>query len=226
MKESDMYLPLKEFLEADGYTIRGEVNHADIVGVKDDKIIIVEMKTSFNLKLVYQILERQRMTDFVYAAVLVNYKSRRSKAFQNMKKLLKRLSVGLIIVYTKKTGLVVECIQEPEFSRYNRSHKKEKSLLYEFENRSADFNIGGVTREKIMTVYREQCIQIGCLLEKEGQLTLKEIKNRTGIEKTATILQKNHYGWFERVSRGCYKLSDTAISEIKDGSNIYGIHLK
>lgn len=129
MKESDMYLPIKDFLVEDGYVVRGEVNNADIVAVKGGDMIIVEMKKSFNLKLVYQLVERQRMTDKVYAAVLVNYKTRRGKAFQNMIKLLKRLSLGLIIVYEKKTGMTVEKLLDPDFSRYNRSHIKRKNAL-------------------------------------------------------------------------------------------------
>ncbi len=44
MKESDMYLPIKDFLVEDGYVVRGEVNNADIVAVKGGDMIIVEMK--------------------------------------------------------------------------------------------------------------------------------------------------------------------------------------
>ena len=123
MKESQMYAPIKTFLESEGYLVRSEVQHADIVAVKEGKMIIVEMKTSFNLKLVYQLLERQRVSDDVYAAVRVTYKTRWGKAFQNMTRLLKRLGLGLIIVYEKKSGVTVEKMFDPELNRYNRSRK-------------------------------------------------------------------------------------------------------
>lgn len=216
-----MYQPIKAYLEAEGYEVRSEVNHADIVGLKDDKMIIVEMKTSFNLKLVYQLLERQRVSDEVYAAVLVNYKTRWGKPFQNMTRLLKRLSLGLIIVYQKKSGVTVEKAFDPEFNRYNRSHIKEKKLKYEFENRSADHNTGGVTKEKIVTVYRESALKIACLLEVKGTLKLSEIRQQTELEKAGSILQKNHYGWFERQSRGHYTLSEKALVEIKSFKSAY-----
>ncbi len=118
------------------------------------------------------------------------------------------------MVYVKKNGIFVEKIFEPEFHRYNRSHKKEESLRTEFESRTGDFNTGGVTRKKIMTSYREKAIQIAYVLENESCLSIKEIKKRTGIESAASILQRNHYGWFIREQRGVYK-----VTEKSDGRN-------
>ena len=221
MKESDMYAPIKELLEEEGYTVRSEVKDADVVAVRDEEMIIVEMKTSFNLKLVYQLIERQRMSDKVYAAVLVNYKTRWGKSFQNMAKLLKRLSLGLIIIYEKKNGISVEKLFDPDFNRYNKSHVKERRLKYEFEARSGDYNTGGVTKKKIVTSYREKALQIACLLESGGPASIRDIKEKTGVEKAASILQKNHYGWFVRETRGVYKLSDTGVNEISSFENAY-----
>lgn len=223
MKESEMYAPIKVFLEDEGYKVRAEVNDADIVAVKNDMMIIVEMKTGFNLKLVYQLIERQRMSDHVYAAVLVNYKTRRGKAFQNMVKLLKRLSIGLIIVYEKKSGITVEKHFDPEFNRYNRSQVKERRLKYEFESRSGDYNTGGVTKEKIVTSYREKALKIACLLEINKSMSVKDIRLETNIDKAASILQKNHYGWFVREARGVYKLSDKALNDMKTFKSAYDI---
>lgn len=103
---------------------------------------------------------------------------------------------------------------DPEFRRYNRSHKKEKVLKDEFEARTGDYNTGGVTREKLMTSYREKAIQIALVLKREGHLSIKDIKDHTGIETASSILQKNHYGWFIRVKRGVYMVSEEAEAEI------------
>ena len=221
MKESQMYAPIKTFLESEGYLVRSEVQHADIVAVKEGKMIIVEMKTSFNLKLVYQLLERQRVSDDVYAAVRVTYKTRWGKAFQNMTRLLKRLGLGLIIVYEKKSGVTVEKMFDPELNRYNRSRIKEKRIKYEFDNRTGDHNTGGVTKEKIVTAYREAALKIACVLEDCDQMKLSEIRKVTGVEKAGTILQKNHYGWFGRPSRGHYVLNDKGRVEIKSFKSAY-----
>jgi len=223
MKESEMYDPLKTYLESEGYVVRAEVKNADIVAVKDGVMNIIEMKTSFNMKLVYQLIERQRLTDHVYAAVLVNYKTRWGKPFKNMTTLLKRLSVGLIIVYKKRSGISVEKIFEPEFHRYNRSHVKERRIKTEFDNRSGDHNTGGVTKEKIVTAYRESALKIARLLEEEPCMKLSEIRDKSGLEKAGSILQKNHYGWFERPKRGYYALTDKAAVEIKSFKSAYDL---
>ena len=44
MAETDLYLPLKTFMEGAGYSVKGEVNDCDLVGVKegDPPVIVVE----------------------------------------------------------------------------------------------------------------------------------------------------------------------------------------
>ncbi|QDH23478.1 hypothetical protein [Saccharibacillus brassicae] len=60
MKESDLYQPLKLYLERLGYTVYPEIEisagrpRADIVAVKDERLLIVEMKTSFGLAVMEQ----------------------------------------------------------------------------------------------------------------------------------------------------------------------------
>ena len=50
MKESDLYLPLKQFLEAQGYEVKGEVKDCDVLAVHkdnpDEEPLIVEFKMS------------------------------------------------------------------------------------------------------------------------------------------------------------------------------------
>jgi len=60
VKESDLYPPLKLYLERLGYTVYPEIEiyagrpRADIVAVKDDRLLVVEMKTSFGLAVMEQ----------------------------------------------------------------------------------------------------------------------------------------------------------------------------
>ncbi|MBE6008931.1 MAG: hypothetical protein E7235_07020, partial [Lachnospiraceae bacterium] len=65
MKEFELYAPLKERFEKSGYAVRGEVKNCDLVAEKDGHFVVVEMKTAFNLKLVYQALERKRLAQEV-----------------------------------------------------------------------------------------------------------------------------------------------------------------
>jgi len=52
MKETDLYPLLKKDCENQGFLVQAEVNSVDIVAIKDDLVIIVEMKTQLNLKLI------------------------------------------------------------------------------------------------------------------------------------------------------------------------------
>lgn len=51
-------------------------------------------------------------------------------------------------------------------------------------------------------------------------MTTKEIRQATNNQKATNILYKNYYGWFERLSRGVYKLSDKGHSEIEEYKDI------
>ena len=51
MKESDLYLPLKRFLESQNYEVKGEVQDCDILAVRGEEIpVVVELKLSFSLR--------------------------------------------------------------------------------------------------------------------------------------------------------------------------------
>ena len=70
MAETDLYIPVKRFLEAQGYIVKSEVTSCDVVGLRGDEApLIVELKTSLTLQLIYQALDRLTMTDSVYIAV-------------------------------------------------------------------------------------------------------------------------------------------------------------
>ena len=54
MLEEELYIPVKKYFERRGFRIKGEVKNCDMAGVKGDILLIVELKRSFNLKLIYQ----------------------------------------------------------------------------------------------------------------------------------------------------------------------------
>ena len=63
LRESDLYAPVRDYLEGLGYEVRGEVRGCDIAAVRDGELIVVELKTGFTLELIYQALDRQRIAD-------------------------------------------------------------------------------------------------------------------------------------------------------------------
>ena len=69
MLETDLYPPIKTYLELNGYQVNAEVKDCDIVASKENDIIVVELKTSINLTLLAQAVLRQSISDSVYIAV-------------------------------------------------------------------------------------------------------------------------------------------------------------
>ena len=67
--ESDLYLPVKHFLEQQGYEVKGEVKDCDLMAVREEDILIVELKLHFNLTLVLQGVERLKLTPNVFLAI-------------------------------------------------------------------------------------------------------------------------------------------------------------
>ena len=206
-KETDLYEPIRTFLEEEGYQVQAEVKGCDIAAVKDGQLVIVELKKSFSLKLVYQGLERQSLTDQVFVAIPRPKKGAREKSWKDMVKLLKRLELGLLTVALDSPLQTVDVVLEPSDSLAWKNRKKREKVRAELEKRQVDANVGGMTRRKIMTAFREKSIRVACLLEKEGQLSLAEFRER-GLEDCVGLLSKNYDKWFKRVEKGVYALSE------------------
>lgn len=207
-----MYLPIKHFLENLGYSVKAEVKNVDIVAVKDDTVIVIEMKTNISLKLLYQGCDRQRMFENVYLAIpYPGYKTVRSKAFREKMHILHRLRLGLILVDVAKDK--VEILMDPKEYVRRTNKRKQKLLIDEFNHRFTSTNIGGTNKQKIMTSYKEQAIKIAKTLL-NGPMSTKEIKAITNIPKTTNILYDNYYSWFFRESRGIYSLTEKGFKEI------------
>ena len=206
-KETDLYAPIRAFLEEEGYQVQAEVKNCDIAAVKDGQLAIVELKKAFNLKLVYQGLERQSLTDQVFVAIPRPKKGQREKAWKDMLKLLKRLELGLLTVALDSPLQTVDVVLEPSDSIAWKNRKKRDKVQAELENRQVDANVGGMTRRKIMTAFREKSIRVACLLEKEGQLSTADFRER-GLEDCIGLLSRNYDKWFQRVEKGVYALSE------------------
>ena len=206
-KETDLYEPIRAFLEEEGYQVQAEVKDCDIAAVKDGQLVIVELKKAFNLKLVYQGLERQSLTEQVFVAIPRPKKGAREKSWKDMLKLLKRLELGLLTVALDSPLKTVDVVLEPSDSIAWKNRKKREKVQAELENRQVDANVGGMTRRKIMTAFREKSIRLACLLEKEGQISTASLREK-GMEDYVGICNKNYDKWFKRVEKGVYALSD------------------
>lgn len=208
MKETDLYLPVKNLLLSQGFEVRAEIKNIDILASKDDFYCAVELKTKPSLKLIYQAIDRQKTADQVFIAIPKSAVNMRRSPYRNFVYLLRRLEIGLILVSQEEAEVVFDATAyDMEKSRARYKNRK-SNMLKEYRLRKSNQNIAG-TKGKTMTLYKEQVLKICAYLLKHGQVSIKEIKEATKIEKTASILQKNYDGYFIRVSRGIYQLTDT-----------------
>ncbi|WP_367583649.1 DUF2161 domain-containing phosphodiesterase [Paenibacillus sp. FJAT-26967] len=214
--ETELYAPVKAYWEQLGYEVRGEVRHCDLVAVREGEApVIVELKRSLTVPLLIQGLRRQDVTEQVYIAIELPAKGRvpHRMTWGDIRKLCGRLGLGLITVQfykTKKPAVDIVCdppgLQSPVRVTPARKRKADR-LLGEFRERSADYNVGGSTRRKLVTAYREKALHCALLLRQQGPLSPRKLRELTGNAKTAALLQRNVYGWFARVNRGVYSLT-------------------
>lgn len=213
MKETELFEPVKNLLIEQGYQVKAEVKDIDILGYKDDVYLAVELKTSFSMKLIYQAIDRQKTMDIVYIALPKTALPKSRTQFRQFTYLLKRLEIGCIIVDEKKAEVILEAtLYDIEKSRA-RYKKRKQSILKEYHLRKNTLNVGG-SKGKRLTRYKEMVVEIGLFLIEQEQASVKEIKEKTGLLKTASILQKNYDAYFERVSRGIYQLTIKGRQEI------------
>lgn len=220
LKETELYGPVKELLQQMGYDVKGEVAHVDLVATKGDEFVLVELKTSFTLKLLLQATQRQKMSRFVYIALPApTPRQRFSKAFKEYEHLLKRLELGLILVNFKKNPPEAQLIFQPlPYDRQkvlNRHSKQRKFLLKEAEERFGDYNVGG-GKGKVITVYRQDALLLASHMSQDQPMKAYILKDLTSIERAAAILHANHYGWFKKVERGTYVLSPKYFEDKQD----------
>lgn len=219
IKETDLYLPVSCLLEDMGYRVRSEVKGCDISAISEETLIIVELKISVNVRLLSQAVDRLSLTPLVYIAV--PEPTKRSSHWRGIVKLVKMLGLGLILVSFGQTGSRARIESDPQIYRPAINNKKSRAVRGEALGRSGEHNIGGSSRTKILTSYRENAIFLACCLEKYGQLSPRELKVLGSGEKTQSILSKNHYGWFEKIARGSYRLSESGGKDIMEYPEIY-----
>ncbi|OAB46008.1 DUF2161 domain-containing phosphodiesterase [Paenibacillus glacialis] len=227
--ETELYEPLKHFFEEQGYVIKGEVRHCDLVGVKEGQSepLIVEMKKTFNLSLLLQGMERLKMSSNVYLAV---ERSRAKRGAVNQRwgelsALCRRLGLGLItITFYKTKKPFVEILTQPTdpLKPQVKNKRRRSKLVDEFRERSGDYNIGGSNRAKLVTAYKEKALRIALPLRNAEASGISPVSLRsvTGVGNASSILQHNYYGWFERVSRGRYILTPLGIAALEQYQHV------
>lgn len=203
--EQSLYPPVKGFLEGLGFEVKGEVHGCDLVALKDGDaavVVIGELKVSFTLELVLQAVDRASACDEVWLAVRASRRGRGRERDSRVRKLCRMLGFGLLAV--SETGFV-EVVVDPGPWRPRRDDKRRSRIVTEHRRRQGDPAVGGSTRRPIMTAYRQQALTCAAVLSK-APARPRDLK---AIAPDAPkILSRNVYGWFERVERGIYALTE------------------
>jgi len=217
LREEDLYGPVRDLLVAQGYSVRGEVRGVDVLAVRDAETVVVELKTTLNLDLILQAVDRQRLVDSVYVAVPRKGRAIGTRRWTRLLHLLARLEVGLILVSptTLAASVVVESVPFDRTRSHDAGKRRRQALLKEFAGRTGDRNIGGVNRRKLYTAYREMALEIARLLAQEGPCKVRRLRELgADPDKVMGILRNNHYGWFEHAGHDLYALTDKGRAEI------------
>jgi len=220
MEEKELYEPIKTLLIEQGFSVKGEVNDVDIFAMRKDFSVVVELKTSITLKLIYQAIERQKIADSVFVGIPKEAIQAHRDSYKFFVTLLKRLEIGLIVVDKGLAQVSFESgFYDLQLSK-TRNKKKKELLIKEFTTRKNEKNIGG-SKGKTITAYKENVIKIAYALSKLRVANAKELQESTQIEQVSSILQKNYDGWFNRVNRGNYELSPLGETELPQFRDIY-----
>ena len=139
MKESALYAPVKNYFQSQGFEVKGEVGAADVMAVRgSEPPVIVELKLGFSLVLYHQALERLRVADDVYIAVL---RPEGRAGFNRLKaniSMCRRLGIGLLTLRARDHFLEVHCVPGPYAPR--KSKKKATQMVRAFERLEGDPN--------------------------------------------------------------------------------------
>lgn len=202
--ETELYLPVKAFLESLDFAVKGEIGGCDVLALREGEppvAVICELKQSFNLELVLQGVDRAGACDEIWLAARLSLRGKGRESDARFRNLCRRLGFGLLGVSDSGE---VQIIVTPEAPFPRRDPKRRSRLLREHRKRQGDPVVGGSTRAPQMTAYRQQALACAAALVVAPQ-------RRRDLAKTVPdapkILQGNVYGWFERVEKGIYGLT-------------------
>jgi len=215
MKETELYLPVKRFLESQGYQVKSEIGDCDVMAVRGDEApVVVELKLTFNIEVLLQAIDRLGVSQSVYIGVPAGNRlvSRRRR---HVVKLMRMLGAGLLLIDADKGGGSVEVVLDPGEYKPRKPAKRQGRLLGEFARRVGDPNLGGASKKRgLMTAYRQRALAIARRLKEAGPTKAHDLALALGDKDARTLLYRDVYGWFERTKRGVYALSPRGEREL------------
>ena len=209
-RETSLYSPVKRFLENLGFDVKGEICGCDLVALRGGEpplVVISELKLGFNLELLLQGVNRTAACDEIWLAVRASVRRGRERD-PRVRKLCRLLGFGLLGVST--TGRV-EVLVHPGPWHPRKDQRRRSRLIDEHRRRIGDPAMGGMSKTPIMTAYRQQALACAASLS-NGPRRTSEV--RSVVPQAPQILLRNVYGWFRRVERGVYALTQAGTTAL------------
>nr|WP_306220626.1 DUF2161 family putative PD-(D/E)XK-type phosphodiesterase [Cohnella sp. WQ 127256] len=204
------------------------------------------MKKTFTLPLLLQGIDRQKTGAVVWLAIERNRTKRgaHNQRFGEITGLCRRLNLGFLsVTFYKTKSPVIEVWCEPTISKAKitapaavsiaaetaqpyetipggRRKSKAAKLLKEFNARSGDYNLGGSTKRKLITAFRERAIQCALALDCHGPSAPRHVRDWTHCPTASSLLQQNHYGWFKRITKGVYDLTPSGKAALQEYADV------
>ncbi|MGR3484388.1 MAG: DUF2161 family putative PD-(D/E)XK-type phosphodiesterase [Paracoccaceae bacterium] len=212
-READLYPPVKAWLGARGFDAKGEVGACDVLARHaDGRVVAVELKVGFSLSLFQQAVARLSVTPLVYVAVpRPGLRSLRPNLA-----LARAAGLGVLTVQ----GGVVACHAEPQPPAPRRVTAKGRRTLAAWERLAGDPNAGGSTGHGIVTPYRQDALACARFIAEAGPSRGAQIKAATRAAGATALMRDNHYGWFVRIERGVYGLTEAGRRGLADWGDV------
>ncbi|MBN9253395.1 MULTISPECIES: DUF2161 family putative PD-(D/E)XK-type phosphodiesterase [unclassified Mesorhizobium] len=212
MNETSLYAPVKRFLESLDFTVKGEIGGCDVVGLREGEppvVVICELKLQFNLELVLQGVDRAGVSDEVWLAARLSARGKGREGDARFRNLCRLLGFGLLAVDAADR---VEVLLSPAALPPRRNPRRRSRLVEEHRRRRGDPVAGGGSRNPIMTAYRQAALSCAAAMV-DGPRRPRELTALTPM--APKILLHNVYGWFVRLERGVYELTDAGRASLE-----------
>jgi hypothetical protein len=154
-------------------------------------------------------VDRAAASDEVWIAARVSAKGKGREGDRRFRDLCRRLGFGMLTVSDSD---VVDIVVSPVAPMPRKNARRRSRLVEEHRRRKGDPALGGSTRKPIMTAYRQQALACAAAIENGAQ---RPKDMREAAPKAPQILRDNVYGWFERIDRGIYALTELGIEALK-----------
>ena len=172
-------------------------------------VVIGELKLTFTLELVLQGVDRATVSDEVWLAARMSRRGKGRDGDPRFRNLARRLGFGLLGVFPNGA---VEILISPSAPMPRKDPRRRSQLVEEHRRRQGDPVEGGGSRAPIMTAYRQQALACASALA-QGPKRPRDLK--PALPDAPAILLRNVYGWFRRLERGVYGLTEEGYAALK-----------